>query len=85
MELAKLTSKGQVTVPAEIRKKLGLKPGDKVLFLEQDGRITLVNSSRAAFRELQSELEGRGEQSGLNSEEQVVDAVREVRREGSER
>ena len=28
MELAKVTSKGQVTIPIEIRKKLGIKNGD---------------------------------------------------------
>ena len=33
MELAKVTSKGQVTIPIEIRKKLGIKNGDKVLFI----------------------------------------------------
>lgn len=34
MELAKVTSKGQVTIPIEIRKKLGIKNGDKILFVE---------------------------------------------------
>ncbi|MBR5508946.1 MAG: AbrB/MazE/SpoVT family DNA-binding domain-containing protein, partial [Lachnospiraceae bacterium] len=35
MELAKVTSKGQITIPIEIRRKLGLKEGDKVLFIEE--------------------------------------------------
>ena len=34
MELAKVTSKGQITIPIEIRKKLGIKNGDKILFVE---------------------------------------------------
>ncbi len=29
MDMAKVSSKGQVTIPVEIRKKLGLKAGDK--------------------------------------------------------
>ena len=33
MELAKITSKGQITIPASIRKLLGVKDGDKVLFV----------------------------------------------------
>ena len=37
MELAKVTSKGQVTIPIEIRKKLGIKNGDKELFIEESG------------------------------------------------
>ena len=45
MELAKVTSKGQVTIPIEIRKKLGIKNGDKVLFIEESGRIYIMNSS----------------------------------------
>ena len=32
MELAKVTSKGQITIPLMIRKKLQLKTGDKVFF-----------------------------------------------------
>jgi antitoxin PrlF len=31
-KLAKITSKGQVTVPHEIRRALGVRPGDKLLF-----------------------------------------------------
>ena len=45
MELAKVTSKGQITIPVEIRKQLNLKPGDKVLFIQENGKITLANSS----------------------------------------
>ncbi len=33
---ARITSKGQVTVPHEIRRALGVRPGDKLLF-ESDG------------------------------------------------
>ena len=32
---ARITSKGQITVPHEIRRALGVRPGDKLLF-EQD-------------------------------------------------
>ena len=31
MELAKVTSKGQITIPIDIRKKLGIREGDKIL------------------------------------------------------
>ena len=32
MELARMTSKGQLTVPVSIRKKLGIGTGDQLLF-----------------------------------------------------
>ncbi len=41
---AKMTSKGQVTVPREIRRRLGVRAGDRLLF-EEDGngvRVTAV-------------------------------------------
>jgi AbrB family looped-hinge helix DNA binding protein len=36
-----VTSKGQVTVPAALRRKLGLSPGDRVAFVEEEGRVFL--------------------------------------------
>ena len=36
-----LTRKGQVTVPVEIRRALGLREGDKVEFTMEDGRAVL--------------------------------------------
>jgi len=38
---SRITSRGQITVPVEIRKKFGLKPGDIICFLEVDGSIVL--------------------------------------------
>ena len=37
MNLAKVSANDQVTVPNEVRRKLRLKEGDKLLFVEQDG------------------------------------------------
>ena len=31
-QIAKITSKGQITIPAEMRRLLGVKPGDKLVF-----------------------------------------------------
>ena len=41
MELAKITSKGQITIPAAIRKLLGLKEGDKVLFIQEGSKVVI--------------------------------------------
>ena len=50
MELAKVTSKGQVTLPIAIRRSLGLKTGDKVAFVERQGQFFLVNSDALTVR-----------------------------------
>ena len=41
MQTSKLTSKGQVTIPAELRRDLGLKPGDKVRFVKRGSRVSI--------------------------------------------
>lgn len=49
MELAKLTTKGQITIPAEIRKRLNVQAGDKVVFFEKNGRIFIENAEKLKF------------------------------------
>ena len=39
METAYITTKGQLVVPAKLRRKLGIKPGTKVCFVERGGEI----------------------------------------------
>lgn len=39
--VAKLTERGQVTIPAEVRDLLGLKPRDQVVFAIDDGQVRL--------------------------------------------
>jgi len=43
--LATITAKGQVTIPAEIRRALGLKPRDKIAFILDQGEVKLEPSS----------------------------------------
>lgn len=38
---AKVTSKGQITIPVEIRRALGVKTGDKLRFKRQKGGVRL--------------------------------------------
>ncbi|HYW30520.1 MAG TPA: AbrB/MazE/SpoVT family DNA-binding domain-containing protein [Gemmatimonas sp.] len=41
MSTATVTSKGQITIPADVRRRLGLESGDRVEFVEVDGGFTL--------------------------------------------
>lgn len=49
MEIAKLTTKGQLTLPITIRRQLGLDTGDKIAFMEKDGEILLINLDRISI------------------------------------
>ncbi|MBI2919207.1 MAG: AbrB/MazE/SpoVT family DNA-binding domain-containing protein [Chloroflexi bacterium] len=37
MAKTRITTKGQVTIPKEVRERLGLRPGDELEFTEEDG------------------------------------------------
>jgi antitoxin PrlF len=45
--MSTISTKGQVTVPQEIRKRLGLNEGDKVEFIVE-GEHTIIRPARAA-------------------------------------
>jgi AbrB family looped-hinge helix DNA binding protein len=45
--VAKITSKGQITIPAETRRLLGLKPGDKVSFEPSPKGDVLIRKAEA--------------------------------------
>ncbi len=79
MELAKVTSKGQVTIPVEIRKKLGIKNGDKVLFIEDAGRIYMMNPSMEALIEAQMAFKGEAERLGLKNDDDVMEMIKAER------
>ncbi len=56
MTTATLTSKGQITIPADVRRTLGVQAGDRVEFVEiQPGRFELVAATRSV-RELKGML-----------------------------
>jgi AbrB family looped-hinge helix DNA binding protein len=80
MIFAKISESGQITIPAKIRHQLNLKPGDKILFLENSsGEIVIKNASVQAIHTAQKAFETVAEQMGVNDEEDVQEFVNEVR------
>ncbi|MCL2151664.1 MAG: AbrB/MazE/SpoVT family DNA-binding domain-containing protein [Oscillospiraceae bacterium] len=43
MEMAKVTSKGQITIPVSIRRRLNIDEGDKLLFIDSPDGVVMVN------------------------------------------
>lgn len=56
MEEATITSKGQIVVPARLRRRYGLKPGTKVLFIERNDEILFQPLSREYIRSVHGML-----------------------------
>ena len=48
MAVATVTTKGQITIPLEVRSALGLDPGDKVEFVEvRKGEFAIIAATRS--------------------------------------
>ena len=50
MHTAYVTSKGQLVVPSRLRRRYGIKPGTRINFLEENGRIILQPVTREYIR-----------------------------------
>ena len=80
MNLAKLCANGQITVPVEVRRRLHLVPGDKVLFLEKgNGEIEEVKAELAAVTHAQDQCAGAARDFGVTDEGDVQALVDEMR------
>ena len=53
---ATITSKGQVTIPADIRKALGLTAGERVVFTRLDDGTTVMRPKNRSVLELRGML-----------------------------
>jgi len=80
MELATVTSKGQVTIPVAIRRRLNLESGSKLLFFE-DGENVIIkkNDPEAALDAIQSVLAPLAKEQGILTDDDVIALVKEYR------
>ncbi|GHV72440.1 AbrB family transcriptional regulator [Spirochaetia bacterium] len=84
MEIAKVTSKGQITIPRDIRVRMDLKKGDKILIFEENGKYFFQNSASIALKALenfQNSMKGEAEKAGFNDPEDVVQYIKSLRKE----
>ena len=76
---AKVMAKGQVTIPKDIRDVLGVASGDRITFIVEGNTVRIVNSAIYAMQVLQQEMAGEAERTGLTSEDDVMELVKELR------
>ncbi len=61
LDNAKVMSKGQVTIPKDIRQILGVESGDRITFIVEGNTVRIVNSAVYAMQMLQNEMQGEAE------------------------
>ena len=80
MNLAKVSSARQITIPMDICKLLNIKPGNKLLFREiPSGEVVISNASDQALKDAQVAFRGAAEELGVKNEDDVMALIREIR------
>ena len=77
---AKVMSKGQVTIPKNIRAALGVSTGDRVTFIVDNGSVRVINSAIYAMQKLQQQMQGEAAKAGFLSEEDIAEWITQSRR-----
>lgn len=82
MPEAKITSKGQVTIPKEIREKLRLKTGDRVLFwVDDEGGVHLSAHNRSILDHI-GFMKGKSRRTTPVTVEEMNEAIEAAAAEG---
>lgn len=79
---AKVMSKGQITIPEDIRGVLGVADGDCITFIVEGNTVRIVNSAFYAMQVFQKEMNGEAERVGLTPDDDIMALVKEMRNEG---
>ncbi len=77
---ARVMSKGQVTIPKNVRAALGIDTGDRVTFIVDGNNVRVVNSAVYALMKFQEQMAGEAEKAGFISEENVAEWITASRR-----
>lgn len=73
----RVTSKGQVTIPKDIRDRMGIEPGSEVEFVERDSVVVLEKRDAASeqgsrtFEEWAASVAGTFDTQGMDGKEYV--------------
>ena len=79
MELAKITSKGQITLPINMRRNLKLSEGGKIAFVKKGGYYVVMNPTTMAFGTARDAFSNGSGRMGLQSVDDVASMMEEAR------
>ncbi len=75
MPNAKITSKGQITLPRTVRDQLRVGPGDRVAFRTREDGTVVVEADSADLRDIAARLRPYVDAVGPLTVEQIDDAI----------
>jgi antitoxin PrlF len=79
-DIIKVSSKGQIVIPREVRKKLGVKSGEKLLVLTRDGDILLRKTKEVSVEDIAKKIEKATSEEPIDVDTIVAEAVEWARK-----
>jgi antitoxin PrlF len=79
-DVIKVSSKGQIVIPREIRKKLGMKDGEKLLVLTRDGDILLRKAKGLSLDDIAERIDKVAKEECIDVDKLVAEAVEWARK-----
>ena len=79
-DIIKVSSKGQVVIPREVRKKLGVKGGEKLLVLTRDGDILLRKTEELSLDDIAEKIEKVTREQSIDVDKLVAEAIEWARK-----
>lgn len=74
-DITKVSSKGQIVIPKEIREKLGISPGEKMMVIRRDEEIILKKTKKLSLEEVSERIEKVAERGKVDVDKLIDEAV----------
>ncbi len=69
IEMGKISSRGQIAIPSSVRKEMGLKEGEKVLFFLEDDTLLIKKVITESFAQITKPLREAAKKAGLKEDD----------------
>jgi AbrB family looped-hinge helix DNA binding protein len=79
VEMGKISSRGQIAIPTDIRNQLGLNEGSKVLFFTEDYSLLIKKVTEQTFAQITRPLKIAAKKAGMK-EKDVPDMIHRFRK-----
>lgn len=69
IEMGKISSRGQISIPSDIRDQLGLDEGTKVLFFTEDDTLLMKKVTEQSFAQITRPLKLAAKKAGMKEKD----------------
>ena len=79
-DVVKVSPKGQIVIPKEIRERLGVIAGEKLLVMSRDKEILLKKMEKLSIEEIGEKIERAAREKGINVDNVISEAIEWARK-----